>query len=557
MDAPGFLEKLYNGIFDEKLFSSCHGPQVSDRAKGILNDYLSVLKNYNPVELEESGRLPQELWDCLKSSGMFALTIPETYGGSGLSLWDYLWIIEGAAARDMGLAIVPLAHHSIGLKGIILFGSEEQKRKYLPPAASGDMIFAYVLTEPNTGSDAQHIDTFAEKSPDGKYYILNGTKTYITNGGYAGGMTVFAQLDKDKPGYMGAFIVETGWEGITVGKDMHKMGLTLSSTTMVKFNNVKVPAENLIGKPGDGFKIAMTILNYGRLGLAAASTGLMNQSADEMIERANRRKQFGVPISNFELIQEKIVKACVYAFLSKAITAFTSGMIEDDSMIRAAIETSHAKLFSTTNTWDVLYDALQVHGGSGYLKTLPYEKRIRDFRVTTVFEGTTEIHSIYPPLFLLRNMTKGKKYPGSSLVKIIKSAFGLFKGPSIKNKPDDPFLKKAMRLALKRVRRVRFMLVAGVLTYGKKVTEREFFLRRITLRSIDAFLLMSAVSYITKAESMRYNVNNWRLYLEYYIYLTAGKGKRESRIRPDNMERAHRKVFSAINRHEKKKINGQ
>lgn len=173
METPGFLEKLYNGTFDEKLFSSCHGPRVSEKAKGILDKYLSILENYPPVELEESGKLPQELWEGLKSSGMFALTIPETYSGSGLSLWDYLWIIEGAAARDMGLAIIPLAHHSIGLKGIILFGSEDQKRKYLTPAASGDMIFAYVLTEPNTGSDAQHIDTFAEKSADGKYYILN------------------------------------------------------------------------------------------------------------------------------------------------------------------------------------------------------------------------------------------------------------------------------------------------------------------------------------------------------------------------------------------------
>ena len=551
MERPGFLEKLYNGIYDEKLFSSCHGPDVSDKARGILNNYLSVLKKYAPVELEESGKLPDELWKGLKSSGMFALTIPEAYGGSGLSLWDYLWIIEGAAARDMGLAIIPLAHHSIGLKGILLFGTEEQKRKYLTPAASGDMIFAYVLTEPNTGSDAQHIETFAERSPDGKYYILNGTKTYITNGGYAGGMTVFAQLDKKRPGYMGAFIVETSWEGVMVGKDMPKMGLTLSSTTPVKFKNVKVPTENLIGNPGDGFKIAMTILNYGRLGLAAASTGLMNQSADEMIERANRRIQFGVPISGFELIQEKIVKARVYAFLSKAITAFTAGMIEADPMIRAAVETSHAKLFSTTNTWDVLYDALQLHGGSGYLKTLPYEKRLRDFRVTTVFEGTSEIHSIYPPLFLIRNMTKGKKYPGSRLLKVLRAAFFIFKAPAITEKPDDPLIKKAVKMALKKVKRVRFMLVAGILTYGKKVVEREFFLRRVTMQSIDAFLLLGAAAYIKKAESTGGNADDWRAYLEYFISLVNARNKNEGRIRPGNMERTHGKAFGIINRRKK------
>ncbi len=548
MENPGFLEKLYSGIFDEKLFSSCHGPHVSDKAKEILENYLAVIKNYSPVELEESGSLPPELWAGLKSSGMFALTIPEEYGGSGLSLWDYLWIIEGAAAQDMALAIIPLAHHSIGLKGILLFGSEEQKQKYLTPAASGDMIFAYVLTEPKTGSDAQHIDTFAEKSSDGKHYILNGTKTYITNGGYAGGMTVFAQLDKNKPGYMGAFIVETGWEGVAIGKDMHKMGLALSSTTMVKFSNVKVPVENMIGEPGDGFKIAMTILNYGRLGLAAASTGLMDQSADEMLERANRRIQFGVPISSFELVQEKIVKAKVYAFLSKSVTASTSGMIEGDSMIRAAIETSHAKLFSTNNCWDVLYEALQVHGGSGYLKTLPYEKRMRDFRVTTVFEGTSEIHSIYPPLFLLRNMTKGKKYPGSSFIKPIKAMFALFKSPSVKDKPEDPLFKKALKTALKLVKKVRFMLAAGLFVYGRKITQSEFFLRRITGMSIDAFLLLSSMAYIKKCESAGVNMDDCRAYLEYYMALINARGSRDSRIRRNNLEKIHAKVFDIINR---------
>ena len=155
---------------------------------------------------------------------MFALTIPESYGGSGLSLSDYLHIIEAAAARDVALALIPLAHHSIGLKGILLYGSEAQKKKYLPPAATGDMVFAYALTEPETGSDAQHIKTFAERSEDGGHYILNGVKTYITNGGYAGGMTVFAQMDKKTPGFMGGFIVETGWEGVETGKNIPRWG---------------------------------------------------------------------------------------------------------------------------------------------------------------------------------------------------------------------------------------------------------------------------------------------------------------------------------------------
>jgi len=461
MENRGFLEKLYQGEFDRGLFTSCHGSKTSDKSRSILSAYLAMSKEYSPREIEEKGELPPELWEGLKMTGMFALTIPEAYGGSGLSLPDYLSIIEAAAGADMALAIIPLAHHSIGLKGLILYGSEAQKKKYLPPAATGETVFAYALTEPETGSDAKHIKTFAEKSRDGRHYILNGTKTYITNGGYAGAMTVFAQMDKKNPGFMGAFIVETGWEGVEIGKDMPKMGLTVSSTTMVQFKNVEVPAENLIGNPGDGFKIAMTVLNFGRLGLAAASNGLMTRSAEEMLERADQRKQFGVPISQFELVQEKIVKARVNAFLSKAITFFTAGILEQAPFVRLAIESSHAKLFSTTRAWDVLYDALQIHGGSGYLKTLPYEKRLRDFRVTTVFEGTTEIHSIYPPLFLIRSMTKTSTRYGSRWMLILKSVFGLFKRLSMGRIYAHPVLEKARKRAFRSIRRVRWMLMWG------------------------------------------------------------------------------------------------
>ncbi len=547
MEKQGFLEKLYQGEFDKNLFMSCQGSKSSDKGISILNAYLALAKEHSPLKLEEEGKLPEDLWKGLKQTGMFALTIPESYGGSGLTLSDYLGIIEAAAAQDMALALIPLAHHSIGLKGIILYGSEEQKRKYLPRAATGEILFAYALTEPETGSDAQHIKTFAERSEDGSHYMLNGAKTYITNGGYAGAMTVFAQMDKKTPGFMGGFIVETGWEGVEIGKNMPKMGLTVSSTTAIKFRNVKVPSENLIGKPGDGFKIAMTILNYGRLGLAAASNGLMTQSAKEMLERANKRIQFGVPISRFELIQEKIVKARVNAFLSKAITAFTAGMLEKDPLVRVAIESSHAKLFSTTRAWDVLYDALQTHGGSGYLKTLPYEKRLRDFRVTTVFEGTSEIHTIYPPLFLIRSMTKGSKRYGGRWLRIIQSTFKLFRKLSMGQRYKNPVLEKARKGAFRRIRRVRFMLLAGLIYYGGDVSKREFFLRRVTDLSVQAFLLLSSIAFIHKMRLEGCDIGESLNFLAYYLADIQSPACGASRVRPDLKEKLHHKVFEALN----------
>ncbi len=260
------------------------------------------------------------------------------------------------------------------MKGIELFGDEAQKQKYLIPAASGKMIFSYALTEPRIGSDAQHIETRAERSPDGQHYLLNGQKTYITNANYAGALTVFAQMDPTRPGFMGAFIVETGWTGVKIGKDMPKMGLKASSTAAIQFREVKVPAENLLGKPGDGFKIAMTILNFGRLALGAASAGMMRQSLEDMRKRASSRVQFGVPIRNFPLIREKLAKAEVNRFTCAAINDFTAALLQRAPTSNLAAETSHCKLFGTTRAWETLYDAFQVAGGSAYLATNPIRK---------------------------------------------------------------------------------------------------------------------------------------------------------------------------------------
>ena len=188
--------------------------------------------------LESLGRLPQEMLQEMAGIGLFGLTIPAAYGGLGFSTWEYMRVVDEMVRLDMAAALASLAHLSIGVKGIELFGNESQKQKYLVPAASGEMIFSYALTEPRIGSDAQHIETRAKLSPDGGHYLLNGQKTYITNANYAGALTVFAQMDPARPGFMGAFIVETGWAGVKIGKDMPKMGLKASSTAAIQFRDV-------------------------------------------------------------------------------------------------------------------------------------------------------------------------------------------------------------------------------------------------------------------------------------------------------------------------------
>jgi acyl-CoA dehydrogenase family protein 9 len=547
MTDENFLMNAYFESLDADRFNRYQEYEASQTTRGIIRKYLEVNSEYPASYLEEKGTIPAELMQKLGRNDFFGLTIPREYGGIGLSLRQYLHIVETLASQNMSLGILALAHLSIGIKGIVLFGNEAQKRKYLVPAASGEMIFSYALTEPQTGSDARNIRTVAAASKDGSHFILNGSKTYITNANYAGGLTVFAQLDPEKPGFMGAFIVETSWDGVKIGKDMPKMGLKASSTAAIQFQDVKVPKENLLGQPGDGFKIAMVILNYGRLALGAASAGMMKQSLLDMSERAGSRTQFGVPINQFELIQEKMVKARVHGYVASAMTTFTAGMLENNPTATVAIESSHCKLFGTTRAWDTLYDALQVAGGAGYLTTLPYEKRMRDFRVTTIFEGTTEIHSMYPALFVLRTLSKrlqagasGKLPQFLALVKI------MFRPARWTIKFDSALMNRALRFARSSARRMRLMILIGFLVYGESVARKEFFLRRVTTLSLYVYGIIAVLARLEAARKSGRAIKFELNVLAYFLEEARQTRKLNQRVFSTRQERLHRKITSEI-----------
>ncbi|ROQ90753.1 acyl-CoA dehydrogenase family protein [Desulfosoma caldarium] len=518
MEQRGFLESAYRGVLDASIFERF--PIHVDRTKveALVGAYEAILKDFPVQDIESLGRVPDEMLRRMAQAGLFGFSVAKQYGGLGLNLWEYLEVIREMARRDLSVALVSIAHLSIGIKGIQLFGTEEQKEKYLPAAASGDMIFSYALTEPLVGSDAKHIQTTAVFSETDGCYVLNGHKTYITNANYAGGLTVFAQLDPEHPGHMGAFIVETHWDGVKIGADMPKMGLKASSTAAIHFKDVRVPRENLLGKPGDGFKIAMTILNYGRLGLGAASTGLMEQSVEDMVHRARTRVQFGMPIEQFELIQEKIVKGRADAFACDAMTTLTASFLEADPYRNTAMETSHVKLFGTTRAWHVLYEALQTAGGSGYLTTQPYEKRLRDFRVTTIFEGTTEIHSIYPPLFAMRRMAKGMAELSGGWWAKVRALWRELSRPMAWTLPvTDKDLRRAARQAQKNARYLRYALWWLLVRYGKKVSTKEYVLRRLTTLSLYTYAILAMVARMQKDLDRGLLTDESRLLLAYMV----------------------------------------
>ena len=321
------------------------------------------------------------------------------------------------------------------------------------------------------------------------------------------------------------------------------MGLIASSTASITLKNVKVPKENLIGKSGEGFKIAMIVLNFGRLALGASSSGMFELSFDDMIKRSTNRIQFEKPILNYELIQEKIVRAYVENEAVWSMTNFTATMLEKDLTGHAAIESSHCKLYGTNKAWESLYDAMQTAGGSGYLKTNPYEKRMRDARVATIFEGTTEIHSIYPPVSVLRNVFKQLNADGVPFISRMFKLALLYFRPALWNTFDrDPLIRYSLKAIKEYSMIYRKMFISSLLKYGKTLPEKEFLLRRLTVVSCQLFAIFSMVLKIKSLKKDDPASEKTQLALKYFL---AGSKKivdANNRVKADKTENIHHMI---------------
>lgn len=365
------------------------------------------------------GEQPEEFIQDLRDLGLFGLIIPEEYGGIGLSNSAYSRVLQQSSRYDSSVSLTIGAHSSIGMKGLLLFGTESQKKKYLPRLASGEMIAAYCLTEPSSGSDAASIKTNAVKNPDGSW-LLNGEKIWITNGGIADFYTVFARTDV-KAGKLSAFLVERNTAGVSTGKKEDKLGIRASSTTTVNFSDVTVPAENLLGEEGKGFKIAVSILNNGRTGLGGGAVGGMKTCIALATKQARERKQFGQSISEFGLIKKKIARMTVDCFAAESVVWMVGHYIDSGSN-DYSIEAAISKVFASEAMFRAADDALQIAAGSGYMKELPYERILRDSRILTIFEGTSEILRLFIAL-------SGLKGPASMLQELQSATGEIFDHP--------------------------------------------------------------------------------------------------------------------------------
>lgn len=401
-----FMRSLCMGQIEQEVLFPF--PTLSSEQRETLHEITNALEDLLGPRSEDyrqwdvAGEMPAEFIDELKSFGLFGLIIPEEHGGMGLGNMAYSRTLQEVGRYDSSVAVTIGAHSSIGMRGLLLFGTDEQKTRYMPRLASGELIAAFCLTEPGAGSDAAAIKTSAVR--DGDHWVLNGNKLWITNGGIADFFTVFARTStEDGRGKMTAFMVTTDMPGVSIGPHEDKMGLRASSTTTVLFDQVRVPAENVLGEAGKGFKVAMQILNSGRTGLGGGSVGGMKHLIGLATQQANERKTFGQPIASYGLVKEKIGRMVVDCYTSEAAVTMVGGLIDGGSQ-DYAVEAAISKVYSTECLWRTADEALQIAGGNGYMREYPYERIVRDSRINRIFEGTNEILRLFIALTAMNDV---------------------------------------------------------------------------------------------------------------------------------------------------------
>ncbi|CUS91850.1 Acyl-CoA dehydrogenase [Candidatus Kryptobacter tengchongensis] len=342
-------------------------------------------------ERDEKEEFPHEEIKKLAELGFMGMMTSEKYGGAGLDTISYVLAMEEISKVDASVGVIMSVNNSLVCWPIETFGTEEQKLKYLPRLARGELLGAFCLSEPEAGSDASNQRTTATR--DGNFYILNGTKNFITNGVYANILIVFAQTDKEKGSKgISAFIVEKDLPGVIVTKKEKKLGIRSSDTAQIVFEDCKVPAVNRLGDEGMGFKIAMTTLNGGRIGIAAQALGIAQASLEASIKYAKERKTFGKFLAEHQAIQFKIADMATKIEAARLLTLLAAW--KKDRGERYVKEASMAKLFASQIAVEAALEAVQIHGGYGYIKDFPVERYLRDSKITEIYEGTSEIQRI-------------------------------------------------------------------------------------------------------------------------------------------------------------------
>lgn len=511
---PSFTRGVFQGeILEDLVFPF---PEPSAEEKETLAQILDSFRGWaaetvDSHKMDAEGKFTPEVRQGMAELGLMGLNIPEEYGGFGASTMVFSRVFGEVGATDAALAVYFGAHQSIGIKGIILFGTDDQKQRWLPRCASGELIGAFCLTEPGSGSDAQAMLSTAVPSADGKSYTLNGTKIWISNAGYAGVMTVFAKvpvvIDGKEKQRVTAFIVDAKAPGVSLGKIEEKMGIKASDTRTVTYENVVVPVEDRLGEVGSGFKIALEILNSGRLGLAAGSSRGTREMLKMAIEYVKQREQFGRPIGNFEMIQRKIAIAAADCYASDAGWMLCAGMV-DRGGVDFSLETAACKVYASELAWRSASDAMQMAGGIGYSKEYRYEQALRDSRINMIFEGTNEIlralialMGLQQPGEELKQVGKAFKNPLKNIGAISSYVTGRAKRTITKNKftKVHEALADEADLVETAIHDLALAVEKALIEHGKDIIERQMIQERMANSAIDIYLSTAVLSRATTA----------------------------------------------------------
>jgi acyl-CoA dehydrogenase family member 9 len=467
-------------------------------------------------EWDVRGEMPRAFIDELKSFGLFGLVIPEEYGGLGFGSAAYSRALQEIARHDGSVALTVGAHSSIGMRGLLLFGTDAQKKRWLPRLASGEMIAAFCLTEPGAGSDAAAVRTRADRRGD--HWLLNGEKLWITNGGIADFFTVFAKtpdVHANGKAQMTAFVVTRDMPGVSVGPHEDKMGIRSSSTTSVHFEDVMVPDDHVLGEPGMGFKAAMRILNAGRTGLGGGCVGGMKTLIGLTARQAKERKQFGRPIADFGLVKQKMGEMVVDAYATESVVGLVAGLVDQGFQDYAA-EAAISKVFGTEALWRTADEALQVAGGNGFMREFPYERILRDARINRIFEGTNDILRLFIALTAMNEVGTQLKELAHSVRGVLADpikGFGVLSDYAMKHATIrtglvgekrgwtllHPALHDQAEQFEEETRELAWVADRVLRRHGRAIIDKQFALRRIADILIDLFVMAAVLSRVNAA----------------------------------------------------------
>ncbi len=522
-------------------------------------DFLETEVYPNADKVDKQDR--ELMKSMLKKSGdlgLMGISIPEEYNGFGQSFVSQMLAAETIGA-GYSFSVAFMAHCGIGTLPIMYYGNEEQRQKYVTKLATGELIGAYCLTEPGAGSDANAGKTNAKLSEDGKYYILNGQKMWITNAGFADVQTVFAKIDNDR--VLSAFIVERDFPGVVINPDEHKMGIKGSSTAQIFYNDVRVPVENLLGKRGEGFRIALSILHMGRLKLGANVLGAAKKAINDSVKYANERKQFGLLIATFGSIKHKLAEQVIRTVAAESATYRVSKDIDDliekyksegcdkgratiDGISHYAVEAALLKVYGSEVLSFVIDEAVQIHGGMGYSAEMAVEKGYRDSRINRIFEGTNEINRLLIVDTAMKRAMKGDFDLFGKAAEVHGAVQSLASEQPVSCKTE----------AVKRFKKVILICIdAASKKFDKGLVNEQEVLNNISDMMAETYVAESLLMKVKKLESMKGKEAGaiYRDMLNVFVYDAASKIRKSamdainSTLEPENAE-AEIKAIEAL-----------